>query len=93
MIAEKVAGGPSRLDDVDACGHAFLLIPCDSDASCESKANVATTMTIQQPAAIIVKTRSTDSRRTPSQILSAWRTQLAQHHAAPQNVKNNCIKF
>jgi probable HAF family extracellular repeat protein len=65
----------------DAPGlHPFLLIPCESDISCENKAD-ATSAAIQHPVALVnnLQTKSTGTPRTPFQMLAPWRARLAQH--------------
>jgi probable HAF family extracellular repeat protein len=71
-------GLPAGCDDLDSCGHVFLLIPCETDATCE---NTSAAATVQQPG-MLMNTRPAPSRRTP-QILSGLRTRLSGHYTAP----------
>ena len=74
-------GLPAGCDDLDACGHDFLLIPCDNTAACEGDTG-ATTPANRNNAAEITKRSSISTRtsRTPMQRLAGWRARLAQRY-------------
>ena len=74
-------GIPVGCDDVDACGHVFLLIPCNPSGS-QDCAAVSTTITSVGFELNVVSALK-QPRLTPAQSLAAWRAQLARQYRGP----------
>ncbi len=72
-------GTPPGCDDLDTCGHAFLLIPCGDSGNCENRVEVPTAA-IQIPAYSLNRRLTLPDRalRTPMQLRSTWHAWLAQ---------------
>jgi len=80
---EIVASGlPPGCDDRFACGHVFLLIPCDAHnaSGCEN-ADVSTTAVTPSNSVPVSKTATaTQQRPMPRKALTGWRARLVQRY-------------
>jgi probable HAF family extracellular repeat protein len=73
-------GLPPDCDDLFACGHAYLLIPCDSTTPCEGSAGAA----LIHSSMASTRRSSMPNPRTPAERLAAWRSQLSQRYQIPR---------
>jgi len=69
-------------DNLDLCGHVFLLIPCDhaSTQGCEDNAGISTR---PNPASTTSATTTTQGRHTTEEFVAQWRARLARRYHLP----------
>src|SRR5712692_8075844 len=73
-------GFPPGCDDLGACGHVFVLIPCHSGDGCENAAGIQNTAALISNKASLT---STQARSRSMQMLLPWRSRLAQRYHIP----------
>jgi len=74
-------GLPVGCDNVDMCGHAFLLIPCASGQGCEGNDGISTR--IGSPPITTNTTTPTRRRRMTKEFVAQLRARLAQRYHVP----------
>jgi len=71
-------GAPPGCDNLDLCGHVFLLIPCASGQGCEGSDQSGTG--IGSPAISMGATTPSQRRRVTKEFVTQLRTRLAQRY-------------
>ncbi len=72
-------GLPQDCDDLFACGHAYLLIPCDNTTTCEADTGV----NVSRGKVAVTRRSTLSDPRTPMEKWAAWRTRLSEKYRVP----------
>jgi probable HAF family extracellular repeat protein len=76
-------GAPPGCDNLDLCGHVFLLIPCDrAGTRCEGNAGISART--GSPAITTKATTSTQRRHMTKEFVAQLRTRLARRYHIPR---------